>query len=159
MRRPGWLVALLVLTASALLLPAASAEGSTSAEQRQLVSTYAPELMLREQTDGSNCSTTEEQYNPPTTVEKTVLGNPGVKLVHYVNGKDVPVKSGPTATDIAGLDDTYYLDLPGDPLDVHCPRPGSYPTDFARLRAEGKAPAAAAAKPALPRPGIYVPKQ
>jgi hypothetical protein len=141
MRRPGWLATLLVLTASALLVPAASAEADSSPEQRQLISTYAPELMLREQTDGSNCSTTEEQYNPPTTVERTVLGNPGVKLVHDVNGKDVPVKSGPTAADIAGLGDTYYLDLPGDPLDVHCPRPGSYPTDFARLRADGRAPA------------------
>ena len=140
MRRPGWLAALLVLTASASLLITASAGADTSPEQRQLVSTYSPELMLRKQTDKRNCNTTEEQYSPPTTVS-TVLRNPQVKLVHYVNGRDVVVKKGPTAADIASLDDTYYLDLPGDPLDVHCPRQGSYPTDFARLRADGQAPA------------------
>jgi hypothetical protein len=140
MRRPGWLVALLVLMASALLLPAAGAEGAASPEQQQLVSTYAPILMLREQTDKDNCNTTEEQYNPPTTVD-TVLGNPAVKLVHYVGGKDVPIKNGPSAADIAGLGDDYYLDLPGDPLDVKCPRSGSYATDFKALRNAGKAPA------------------
>src|SRR6266536_998683 len=111
MRRPGWLVALLVLMASASLLLTASAEADTSPEQRQLVSAYSPELMLREQTDKGNCNTAEEQYNPPTTVD-SVLVNPGVKLVHYVNGNDVAVKSGPTAADIAGLGDDYYLDLP-----------------------------------------------
>jgi hypothetical protein len=137
MRRPGWLATLLVLSASASLLLAASAEADTSPEQRQLVSTYAPELMLREQTDAGNCKTTEEQYNPPTTVS-TVLVNPAVKLVHFVNGKDVPVKSGPTAADIAGLGDDYYLDLPGDPLDVNC-RTGSYPKDFAKLREDDDA--------------------
>jgi len=73
MRRPGWLAALLVLTASASLLLTASAGADTSPEQRRLVSTYSPELMLREQTDKQNCNTTEEQYNPPTTVD-TVLG-------------------------------------------------------------------------------------
>src|SRR6266536_1374888 len=108
MRRPGWLVALLVLMASASLLLTASAEADTSPEQRQLVSAYSPELMLREQTDKGNCNTAEEQYNPPT------------------------------AADIAGLGDAYYLDLPGDPLDVDC-RTGSYPKDFAKLRADGDA--------------------
>src|SRR3954464_8667380 len=116
MRRPGWLAALLVLTASASLLITASAGADTSPEQRQLVSTYSPQLMLREQTDKDNCSATEEQYNPPTTVNNTVLGNPQVKLVHYVNGKQGTIKKGPTAADVARLDDTYYLDLPGDPL-------------------------------------------
>jgi hypothetical protein len=140
MRRLGWSVACLVLTASAWLVPAASAVGDTSPEQRQLVSTYSPELMLREQTDKDNCNTGEEQYGPPTTVS-TVLENPAVKLVQYVDGKDVLIKRGPTASDIATLGDDYYLDLPGDPLDVKCPERGSYPTDFAKLRAEQKAPA------------------
>src|SRR4051794_1732615 len=97
MRRPGWLAALLVLTASASLLITASAGADTSRDQRQLVSTYSPELMLREQTDKKNCTTTEEQYNPPTTVNNTVLGNPQVRLVHYANGRGVLIKKGPTA--------------------------------------------------------------
>ena len=96
--------------------------------------------MLREQTAADNCNTREEQYNPPTTVQ-VVLGNPAVKLVHYVGGKDVPIKRGPTAADIDGLGDDYYLDLPGDPLSVKCPDRGSYAKDFQALRNDGKAPA------------------
>ena len=86
MRRPGWLAALLVLTASASLMHHGKRRGRTSPEQQQLVSAYAPELMLREQTAEHNCNTREEQYNPPTTVD-VVLGNPAVKLVHYVGGQ------------------------------------------------------------------------
>jgi hypothetical protein len=134
------LAALLVLTASAWLSITATAGADASPEQRRLVSTYSPELMLREQTAADNCNTREEQYNPPTTVQ-VVLGNPAVKLVHYVGGKDVPIKRGPTAADIDGLGDDYYLDLPGDPLSVKCPDRGSYAKDLQALRNDGKAPA------------------
>jgi hypothetical protein len=134
------LAALLVLTASASLTLTASAVADTTPEQQELVDAYAPHLMLREQTKDDNCDTTQEQYNPPTTVD-VVLGNPAVKLVHYTGGKDVPIKQGPTASDIAGLGDDYYLDLPGDPLDVKCPEKASYAKDFQALRNGGKAPA------------------
>jgi hypothetical protein len=140
MRRPGWLAALLVLIASASLVLTASAVAAVSPEQEQLVSAYAPELMLREQTDRRNCHTTEEQYSPPTTVD-TALGNPAVKLIHYVDGREIALKRAPTAADVARLGDDYYLDLPGDPLGVDCPQDGSYATDFQRLRAAGRAPA------------------
>ncbi len=140
LRRPGRLAALLVLTASASLVLTATAVAATSPAQQQLVAAYAPHLMLREQTADDNCNTREEQYNPPTTVD-VVLGNPAVTLVHYVGGKDVPVKRGPTAADIARLGDDYYLDLPGDPLSIKCPARGSYAKDFQALRNEGKAPA------------------
>ena len=135
-RRPGRLATCLVIAASASAFVAASAEAASSTEQQQLVSAYAPILMLREQTDSKNCNIREEQFNPPTTVD-TVLGNPGVRLLHYVNGKDVLVKRAPTAADVAGLGDDYYLDLPGDPLDAGC----DYGTDYKKLRDEGKAPA------------------
>jgi hypothetical protein len=134
------LAALLVLTAAASLMLTASAVAAVSSEQEELVAAYAPHLMLREQTDHQNCNTREEQYGPPTTVD-TVLGNPTVKLVHYTGGKDVPIKKGPTAADIAGLGDDYYLDLPGDPLSIKCPHKGSYATDFQGLRASNRAPA------------------
>jgi hypothetical protein len=141
MRRPGWLAACLVSIASASLLFAATAVAATTAEQQALVDAYAPHLMLREQLDTkNNCNTREEQYGPPTTVD-IVLRNPAVKLVHYTGGKDVLVKKGPDASDIAGLGDDYYLDLPGDPLNVKCPKRGSYAKDFQALRNEGRAPA------------------
>src|SRR3954447_7680952 len=140
MRRPGWLAAFLGLMASASLLLAASAVASSSPEQEELVAAYAPHLMLRAQKDKENCNIREEQYGPPTTVD-TVLGNPAVKLVHYSNGRDVVLKKGPTAADVGGLGDDYYLDLPGDPLGVECPQEGSYATDFQALKASGKAPA------------------
>ena len=49
-----------------------------------------------------------------------VLGNPRVTLLRYVGGEDVRVKDAPTAAEIAGLGDDYYLDLPGDPLSAGC---------------------------------------
>jgi hypothetical protein len=140
MRRPGWLAAFLGLMASASLLLAATAVASSSGAEQQLVSAYSPELMFREQTAGNNCKTREEQYNPSTSVD-VVLGNPAVKLVHYVDGRDVVIKKAPTAANVAGLGDDYYLDLPGDPLDVKCPDRGSYAKDFQALRNDGQAPA------------------
>ena len=142
MRRPGRLAICLAAIASVSLIAASGAAAvSSTPDENHLVATYAPHLMLREQTAADNCNTREEQYNPPTRVE-VVLGNPAVKLVHYVGGKDVPFMQGPTAADIAGLGDDYYLDLPGDPLSVKCPARGSYAKDFQALRNDGQAPAA-----------------
>src|SRR3954469_6970962 len=107
---------------------------AASPSEQQLVRAYAPILNLRQQKKDV-CGTTVEQYKPPTTVD-VMLRNPRVKLVHYVNGRDVVVKTGPTAADIAGLGDDYYLDLPGDPLGDTC----EYAKDFAKLKAEGKTP-------------------
>jgi hypothetical protein len=140
MRRPGRLAICLAAVASVSFVCTATAGADApSADENSLVSAYAPHLMLREQTADDNCNTREEQYNPPTTVD-VVLGNPAVKLVHHVDDRDVVVKQGPTAADIAGLGDDYYLDLPGDPLDVRCPEEGSYAKDFQALRGDGKAP-------------------
>lgn len=138
MRRRGRLATSLTVAAVASLVLAASAGAATStpaqsAEQR-LVDTYSPILKLRQQKKDV-CGTTVEQYKPPTTVD-VVLGNPRAKLIHYVNGKEVVVKTGPTASDIAGLGEDYYLDLPGDPLGDTC----EYAKDFAQLKAEGKTP-------------------
>jgi hypothetical protein len=145
-----------IATVSLLAASGAAAVPPTP-DENHLVATYAPELMLREQTAADNCNTREEQYNPPTRVE-VVLGNPAVKLVHYVGGKDVPVMQGPTAADIAGLGDDYYLDLPGDPLSIKCPRRGSYAKDFQALRNDRQAPAATYAHIATEpgHPGLVV---
>ncbi|HEY1237069.1 MAG TPA: hypothetical protein VGE91_01945, partial [Solirubrobacterales bacterium] len=135
MRRPGRLAICLVAIASASLSAAGSA-AAASPDADNLVRTYAPILMMRAQEDANDpCDTTEEQFNPPTQVE-VVLGNPAVKLVHYVNGRDVVLKSAPTAADIAGLDEDYYLDLPRDTLSPGC----GYARDYAALRSNGDAP-------------------
>jgi hypothetical protein len=134
MRRLGGLATCLVAVASASLAVAASAEG-VSPDEENLVRAYAPILMLRAQDPKDLCDTTVEQYSPPTQVE-VVLGNPKVTLIHYVDGNEVVVKSAPTAADIAGLDDDYYLDLPRDTL-----RPGcDYAEDYAALKTDSKAP-------------------
>ena len=137
MRRPARLAICLVGIASASLIAASGAGAASSTpEEENLVRTYAPILMMRTLEDiDPPCETTEEQYNPPTRVE-VVLGNPKVKLVHHADGRDVVVKTAPTAADIAGLGDDYYLDLPGDTLSPKC----TYATDFQKLKSESRAP-------------------
>lgn len=92
--------------------------------------------MVRKQEDPP-CDTAEEQYRSPTSVD-TVLGNPAVTLTHYVPGKGLEnAGKAPTARDIAGLGDAYYLNLSGDPLGDTC----VYAKNFARLVKEGRASA------------------
>lgn len=91
--------------------------------------------MLREQLHPP-CDTSEEQYQP-TSVD-TVLGNPTVALDHELpDGKLEEVKKGPTAADIAGLPDGWYLDYEGKVLGKTC----VYAKAFRQLKREGKAPA------------------
>ena len=102
--------------------------------KQELAETYAPITMLRAQ-EHAPCDTDEEQYEP-TTVD-SVLGNPDVTLERAADdGKRRFSKPAPTAADIAGLGERYYLDLPGDPLDAGC----TYATDFAEIKSKGKAP-------------------
>src|SRR3954464_2971564 len=78
---------------------------------QQLAQRYAPIAMLREQTDPP-CKTSEEQYQP-TSVD-AVLGNPTVTLTHELpDGRLEDVKRAPSAADIAGLREGYYLDYEG----------------------------------------------
>ncbi len=104
----------------------------------KLANTYAPITMLREQ-QKPPCETSAEQYQP--TSAETVLGNPSVTLAHddLATGRLEKVKKAPTAADIAGLADGYYLDLEGEALGDTC----VYARDFERLVDEGKAPAIA----------------
>jgi hypothetical protein len=114
--------------------PAAGAAPAGSAAQR-LAETYAPIAMLREQREPP-CDTAEEQYQPTTV--GTVLDNPDVVLDHLVPDKGLEeVKKAPSAADIAGLDENFYLNLNGEVLDDTC----VYAKAFARLKREGKASA------------------
>jgi len=138
MRRPGRLAICLAAIASVSCIAATAAlAAAPTPEEDNLVRAYAPILELRAQEDPVKdpCDTTEEQYNPPTWVE-VVLGNPRVKLVHRVEGRDVVVKTAPTEADIAGLNEDYYLDLPGDTLNAGC----TYARDYLNLKSDGRAP-------------------
>jgi hypothetical protein len=125
-----------------LCLPAATAsaagKGPTPGEAaaRRLAETYAPITMLREQHDPP-CEKTAEQYEP--TSVGTVLGNPTVTLTHedLTTGRLEDVMKAPTASDVAGLPDGYYLDLEGKVLGDTC----VYARAFEKLVAAGKAPA------------------
>ena len=130
-RRGRWLAtALTALVALILVTPAAA---STRVER--LVHAYSPILFLRTQSEKPPCDTSEEQFQP-TTVD-TVLGNPRVTLGHNgAHGRRV-VATAPTASQIAGRGKSYFLDLPGDPLDAGC----TYAKDFEALQKAGKAPA------------------
>jgi hypothetical protein len=101
-----------------------------------LAARYVPIAMLRKEEDPP-CETSAEQYEP-TSVE-TVLGNPSVTLTHdnLKTGRLETLEKAPTASDIAGLPDGYYLNLDGQVLGETC----VYAKDFAQLEKEGKAPA------------------
>jgi hypothetical protein len=102
---------------------------------QQLAEKYVPIAMLREQLDPP-CKKTEEQYQP--TSVHAVLGNPTVTLTHeQPDGKLVEVKEAPTAADIAGLRDGWYLDYEGQVLGDTC----VYARAFRKLLKEGRAPA------------------
>ncbi len=128
---------------AALLASAAALGFGTQAPQaraaggaaQELVNAYSPILELREQTDPP-CDITEEQFQPTTV--NVVLANQRVELERArVGGKLEVVKKAPTAADIAGLGDNYFLNLPGDPLNAGC----IYAKDFAGLKKDGHAPA------------------
>lgn len=80
--------------------------------EQQLADKYAPYVVVRVQEEECGAG---EPYRPvPVT---SVLGDQQVVL----RGPDgAEVTRGPTAADLAGLGDGYYLDFPGDPLDPGC---------------------------------------
>ncbi len=123
--------------AAATLHAPDSGLGAREPAVQRLAQRYAPITMLREQQDPP-CEETAEQYQP--TGVGTVLGNPTVTLTHDVPGQGlVDVKKAPTAADIAGLPDGYYLDLEGRALGDTC----VYARAFEKLVEEGRAPAVA----------------
>jgi hypothetical protein len=133
-----WALGLAIVAATPFLVPDRAATAQPQEGAKRLAEAYAPIVMPRKQEDPP-CDTSEEQYRSPTSVN-TVLGNPSVTLTRYVRGKRLEdVKKAPTARDIAGLGDDYYLNLHGDPLGETC----VYAKDFARIVRERKAPAIA----------------
>jgi hypothetical protein len=126
---------LLVLFVAALVLALVPAAAHAESAAQKLAEKYAPITELREETDPP-CDTSEEQYQP-TSVE-TVLGNPTVLLQHAAEGAPLTtVRRAPTAEQIAGLGEGWYLNLEGTALGDTC----VYAKAFKKLIEEGKAPA------------------
>lgn len=104
--------ALVVLAALGLAVlagagPAYAADDPTA----QLAARFSPVVVVREQPDA--CGPGEPYLPTPVT---TVLGRSDVVL----RGPDGTAISGPTAADLAGKGEGWYLDLPGNPLDPGC---------------------------------------
>jgi hypothetical protein len=104
--------------------PTAATAGSPA---KRLASNYSPIVAFRQQEEPCGSG---EAYRP-TSVD-LVLGNPEVALRDPSGGL---VAKAPTASDIWGLGEGYYLDLPGDPLHPGC----DYEQDFRRW-SEGTTP-------------------
>jgi hypothetical protein len=137
------LPALLLLALTPALARAAAPAGTgvtvglpvVESPAEELAEKYVPITELREETDPP-CDTSQEQYQP-TSVE-TVLGNPTVLLQHAAAGGELTtVRRAPTAEQIAGLKDGWYLNLEGRALGDTC----VYAKAFKKLLEEGKAPA------------------
>jgi hypothetical protein len=100
------------LAAVCALALALAAPAAASSPEQQLADRYAPVMMLKQQTEACGPG---EPYEP-TTVD-LVLGNPEVVL-RDPDGN--VVTDAPTAADLWGLPEGYYLDLPGNPLKPGC---------------------------------------
>ncbi|HEY7034399.1 MAG TPA: hypothetical protein VH482_23885 [Thermomicrobiales bacterium] len=128
--RVATMVAVIVAVFAGVRVDGAAAQSSASAEQ-QLADKYAPIAYLKNQT--KECDKKGEAYFPAPV--ESVLGNPAIALKQATtdsSATDPVVKMGPTAQDLAGKDDTYYLDFPGNPRDPGC----TYEKDFKALVAQ-----------------------
>lgn len=119
-----------LLTLFLALTPSATYAQTTSPEQ-QLADKFAPVAYLRVQE--AACDRDGEGYLPAPV--EVVLGNPEVALKHHGDGgrsaTDPIIKMAPTAQDLVGLDEDFYLDFPGN-----LRRPGcTFERDFKRFAA------------------------
>jgi len=113
-------------------LGGAAAAAQTGAEDdltaaQELAEQWAPIYLLKQQ-DGE-CDSNGEQYEP-TSVD-IVLGNPEIAL-RQKSPDDPVVGFGPTAADLYGLGDTFYLEYPGLSLTPGC----DYEKDFRRFQGD-----------------------
>ena len=123
------LAAILIACAGVALAPSAQAADDPTT---QLADRYSPIVVVRDQ------PTACEEGEPylPAVVE-TVLGRSDVVL----RGPDSQAIPAPTAADLAGKGDGWYLDMPGNPLAPECDyeewfkeqSPQYAPTVYARI--------------------------
>ncbi|HET9662523.1 MAG TPA: hypothetical protein VFP05_19500 [Thermomicrobiales bacterium] len=96
----------------------AGAQTATASPEQQLAENFAPIVMIKSQTQ--ECSEDGEQFRPVSV--DILFGTDDVRLMKKnASGKDgAEVKRNIEASDLYGLDDQYYLDLPGNPRNPGC---------------------------------------
>jgi uncharacterized membrane protein len=110
---------------------------ATSEAADALAQKYAPIVHIRDQREA--CDTRGSPYLPAPV--EFLFGQPDIVLRQHVNGRTIDVDSDVDATDLYGLDDTYFLDFPGNPKRPGCryeqdylSRSGAYtPTAYAHI--------------------------
>lgn len=132
------IVLLAALLVEVLTVASAGAQQSTplgpdevSVAQQTLADRYLPVAMMRQQSGA--CDRRGEPYLPAPV--STVLGNPRVALKQHLPGRpakeDRVIKMGPVASDLVGLGEDFYLDLPGNPRQPRCDFEKSFKEAFA----------------------------
>jgi hypothetical protein len=97
----------------------AGAQTSTVSLEQALAETYAPIVMIKTQPE--KCSNDGEQFRP--VMVDILFGTDDVRLMQRGSGAkttDIEIKRNIAAADLAGLNDSYYLDLPGEPRNPEC---------------------------------------
>lgn len=129
-----WRLLPIIAFALLTLAPRSTTAQTTTSAAQQLAERYAPIAELRRQTRA--CDRKGEGYYPAPV--ETVLGNPEVALKQATgkdSSSDTVIKMAPTAADLAGKDDSYYLDFPGHPNRPEC----HYEQAFKRYAAQTNA--------------------
>ncbi|MGA9277949.1 hypothetical protein [Ilumatobacter sp.] len=114
--------ALAIAAAAFIATPAQAQEAQPSPEQ-ELVEKYAPIVYLKAQ--DSPCDTEGEPYAPQAV--DIVLDNPDIVL-RQVGNDDPVIDHAPSAADLYGRSEGFYLDFPGSALAPGC----IYEHDFDR---------------------------
>lgn len=110
-------VVLFGLLASAA--PLVGAQSPPVSPEQQLADQYAPIVMIKQQPE--SCDNSGEQFRPVAV--DILFGTDDVRLMKRGSGgkqTDTEVKRNIQASDLYGLGDGYYLDLPGEPRDPRC---------------------------------------
>lgn len=106
---------LAAMGASWFASPASAQDGGDVSAEQQLAERYAPIVMLKAQ-DGP-CDPDGEPY-APTSVD-IVLDNPEV-LLRQVGLQNPVITAAPSAADLFGLNEGFFLDFPGSTFEPGC---------------------------------------
>jgi hypothetical protein len=129
-RRGRWIAGALVALGVALATvpaPASAEVGDQRGDEAQeLAERYAPVVMTVAQDE--ECDTGGESFAPMAV--DALLGNDEIALRQVSRGDPTALR-GPTAADLFGLGEGFYLDFPGDSLTPGC----LYERDYRRFTA------------------------